>query len=501
MPTYIQYLGISPRILSESYSKVINHMFPILNQPYISKYNEINNNNNNVISIPIRLGIISEDEMNSSPGLCFTQIFSRIIIQSIERNDGREIEIIYFARINSLTVFANLAMKTANKVIFLNLQNFQESYHSILNENLDVLLYLGLPTNDKYTSFLSQMRLAPIQLQFGVGHPLTSGSLVIDYTITSSLYQDMSYMNNKEINADMCLSLLKSNNNDDFHSICNIQGPSANTYVEQLVLFDTLSYFIRDPVKYYKGANNFLNTRTIKLATLTQCQDLDDYLNNIQLSNWNITSTSLGCNSSNNNESNSNSIRLYMLIQTSRKIHPLMDEAILQILNSDSGARIIVNKASKNVLVYRTSKLAPLYLNDVMSRVIPIENRMEHKNYLKLLSLSSVFLNPFPYGSGITSAEAIAFCIPIIVYPKAISYTQLALGQLRMLQLPSNIEELYIANSITDYAKKAVRAAIQRQQYNKDHYCINNNKDKLFSAVHLEDTVNEWIDFLRNIII
>jgi hypothetical protein len=54
----------------------------------------------------------------------------------------------------------------------------------ILNARVDVLMFMALPT-EKFTILLSQHRLAPTQIVFGVGHPLTSASLAIDYTILS----------------------------------------------------------------------------------------------------------------------------------------------------------------------------------------------------------------------------------------------------------------------------------------------------------------------------
>lgn len=42
---------------------------------------------------------------------------------------------------------------------------------------------------------------------------------------------------------------------------------------------------------------------------------------------------------------------------------------------------------------------------------------------------SSVFLNPFPYGSGVTSSEALGMGIPVVLYPDGISVLQIALSQ------------------------------------------------------------------------
>jgi hypothetical protein len=54
----------------------------------------------------------------------------------------------------------------------------------IAAENIDVLMYVALPT-ERITVLLSMLRLAPVQVQFGIGHPLTSGSRAIDYSIVA----------------------------------------------------------------------------------------------------------------------------------------------------------------------------------------------------------------------------------------------------------------------------------------------------------------------------
>jgi hypothetical protein len=46
-----------------------------------------------------------------------------------------------------------------------------------------------------------------------------------------------------------------------------------------------------------------------------------------------------------------------------------------------------------------------------------------------MIACRAVFLNPFPFGAGITSSDAISVCVPIVVLPTHTAVLQLALAQ------------------------------------------------------------------------
>ena len=78
-------------------------------------------------------------------------------------------------------------------------------------------------------------------------------------------------------------------------------------------------------------------------------------------------------------------------------------------------------------------------------------DRVEHLDYLQLMSLSSVFLTTFPFGAGITSSDAISVCIPLVVLPGQINVLQFTVAQL--LNLPQHLSQQMIATDLTDFGK------------------------------------------------
>jgi hypothetical protein len=60
----------------------------------------------------------------------------------------------------------DLARSLSIEVVDLDHTKLTASSEAIKSRDLDILLYLALPT-EKFSLFLSYMRLAPIQIQFG----------------------------------------------------------------------------------------------------------------------------------------------------------------------------------------------------------------------------------------------------------------------------------------------------------------------------------------------
>jgi len=160
----------------------------------------------------VRLGLVSEHEGNSSPGLCLTRLFEVLLTDQhlhvqpgarallhikrphraalIDRNprapqaalnpdhghgEGAPeapapaviIELVFFCRVDPVTVFSEVMQRVAAKVVFIDHRDLAGAQTAIAEEKLDVLLFIALPT-EKFTVFLSAARLAPVQ----VGAPI-----------------------------------------------------------------------------------------------------------------------------------------------------------------------------------------------------------------------------------------------------------------------------------------------------------------------------------------
>jgi predicted O-linked N-acetylglucosamine transferase (SPINDLY family) len=128
--------------------------------------------------------------------------------------------------------------------------------------------------------------------------------------------------------------------------------------------------------------------------------------------------------------------------------------------------------------------------------------RLEHRQYLKLVSLSSAFLNTFPFGAGVTSSEAIALCVPVIVYAETSSVLHIALAQVRALGEPW-IARL-LATSTQDFVNKAYGISQLESASNKSglrHYrtelCQHNAA--LVGHKPLVEATQEWDRFLKRV--
>jgi hypothetical protein len=79
--------------------------------------------------------------------------------------------------------------------------------------------------------------------------------------------------------------------------------------------------------------------------------------------------------------------------------------------------------------------------------------RLPHATYLRLLSLSDAFLGPIPFGSGVTSSDAIAVCVPPLVLPAATTVLQFTRAQVLEISKDVPAFKSFIVDSIADYGK------------------------------------------------
>lgn len=171
----------------------------------------------------------------------------------------------------------------------------------ILKAQVDILLYMALPT-EKFTVLLSQHRLVPIQICFGIGHPLSSGSPSMDYIVLSTTmmtdidnyhpltnsigissssfayhcssqlftyfssnnlsistiqtYEDYSMFKENLSSSYSYFSLLDYLNNNITPGCVSI-GPLGNVYIEQSILLESPGFYIEDPHEFYPSLHNF----------------------------------------------------------------------------------------------------------------------------------------------------------------------------------------------------------------------------------------------------
>jgi protein O-GlcNAc transferase len=102
------------------------------------------------------------------------------------------------------------------------------------------------------------------------------------------------------------------------------------------------------------------------------------------------------------------------------KFHPKFDECLHFILSLDNQAVIIITY-NTNQVTYKEVLQNRLCNHSSTSggglcRVL-FKAALEHDAYLALLESASVMLDPFPFGGGVTTLEALAMGTPVVTLP------------------------------------------------------------------------------------
>ncbi|GMH79407.1 hypothetical protein TrLO_g3599 [Triparma laevis f. longispina] len=431
MPLGFPYLGIPLRPLLTLFSRAYIKHFPILTQGSIVPYDKLNSDGT------IELGIIAEYSGNTSPG----KLLQSTIIGL--HKTGKFDVTIFLPQIFK-TDFVEAIVEEGIKIVHLDIHNLESSKLIIKNQHKDILLYMAIGMSP-LTYYLSFTKLSRIQVQFGHGHPITSGNPTIDYFVTSEFFREEGGgrvrmeggMEDEEL-GEVAKEM------GEFMGVAGeeVFEYGGDAYVEQVVYFQTLTASIPPP----------------SLPNLPLPPPLSPHLH------------------------------YYALLQYSKKIHPMLDDAILGIVRGDDEGRVLMLEGSRvHVSRWRESG----WSEDEISRILFV-GRMPHTDFLNLISHCSCALGTFPWGEGVTTFEAFAVNIPTVILPGKVTVENLSLGQVRVLGVESELK----ANDIPDYVSKVIRLG-------KDKEFRRSVKAKILDNIHklweVDEIVEEWMTFFTSI--
>ncbi len=107
---------------------------------------------------------------------------------------------------------------------------------------------------------------------------------------------------------------------------------------------------------------------------------------------------------------------LYLCPQSSFKMHPEFDSILGNLLRRDSQGYIVMLEGMSPSWDEKLQKRWAAAIPDVMER-IHFVRRLKYEEYLQLLMLGDVMLDPIHFGGGNTSLEAFATGLPIVTWP------------------------------------------------------------------------------------
>lgn len=144
---------------------------------------------------------------------------------------------------------------------------------------------------------------------------------------------------------------------------------------------------------------------------------------------------------------------IYLCPQTLFKFHPEFDSLLAEILRRDpSGWLVLIEGKYRHwteLLLTRFRRTMP----DGIDRVRFV-SKLPREDFLRLLTLADVMVDPIHFGGGNTSYEALAFGVPIITWPSPFLRCRLTLAMYKQM----GFLEL-VASNAAEYVEKAVRVA------------------------------------------
>jgi predicted O-linked N-acetylglucosamine transferase (SPINDLY family) len=165
---------------------------------------------------------------------------------------------------------------------------------------------------------------------------------------------------------------------------------------------------------------------------------------------------------------------VYWCAQNLRKFQPDFDLVLANLLRSDPQGILLIaadpQPAITNLLTDRFRRTMP----DVMSRV-RVMPRMAREDYLALLAISDVSLDPLHFGAGITAYDAAAVGTPLVTLPGAFQRTRWAAAINRRM----GVSQLNVA-SFAEYVAKAIEIASSPDLRRSLHRQILENGRELF---------------------
>ena len=197
-------------------------------------------------------------------------------------------------------------------------------------------------------------------------------------------------------------------------------------------------------------------------------------------------------------------LRLYMCLQSPSKLHPAFDEALLLILFADAAAVVVllrgVHMSWQAQLLARLSH-HPLCQahgrcggdDGALSRVRFVREQ-PHARFVRLASLASVHLDPFPFGGGLSSANLLSWGLPVVTLPTAHRSGRLTAMLYALLEMPGDAR--VVASDVPGFVRAATSIAGDTATVAALTRVLRERRHKFADAGR--DTLDEWAMFLGN---
>jgi protein O-GlcNAc transferase len=235
----------------------------------------------------------------------------------------------------------------------------------------------------------------------------------------------------------------------------------------------TVDYYISSDLLETADAERHYSERLVRLSTLPA------YYERPQPAGPSMSRADFGLSSD---------AHVYLCPQSLFKFHPDFDAVLAEILERDPQGRLVVVQAPhrhwNELLVRRWQRT----LGELLARVQFVP-RLDRRQFLHLLSVADVILDPLHFGGGNTSFQALGLGVPVVTLPSPYLRGRVTAGCYRQMGVTS-----CIATTGLEYIEQAVRLGTDREYNAAVRAEIAANSASLFEN---DRTICEFEDFLR----
>lgn len=176
---------------------------------------------------------------------------------------------------------------------------------------------------------------------------------------------------------------------------------------------------------------------------------------------------------------------IFFCAQSLFKFNPIFDDYIIRILNANKNfVLVILNNESKQKVIER-------YNNQNITSRIHIFPMMQHNQYMNLINISDVILDPYPFGGCNSSFEAFSLNKVIVTHASDMINGRFTSGFYKKMEL-----ENMITYNKDDYIKLAIKLGTNIN-YRKS--IENKIKEKQLTLFNEKNSIDSWINTIKNI--
>ena len=195
---------------------------------------------------------------------------------------------------------------------------------------------------------------------------------------------------------------------------------------------------------------------------------------------------------------------LILIPQHLPKFHPNFDEVMRELLETVPNSYVAITYDVKKsmwrkTLETRWSKKSGFSAEMIKKRILWLES-LTPQQYLAMLSLGDVMIDPFPFGGGVTTLESLAVCTPVITLPSLQNVPALTAGMLRTMSDGGSESHMRnIFSSVGDFIAGAFRLLTDADANIASRTATCRDADSVFTPISTDDAVDEWAQFLATV--